>query len=113
MRAWLEACGRPDRAGYRIFIVAGSKGKGSTAAMIASVLTAAGLKAGLYTSPHLESWTERIRVDGRPIAPLVRPPLYVPEGQSAAVLMRQLQQERRHLAIVIDEHGGTAGIVTL
>jgi len=52
-------------------------------------------------------------LDSRPIERLVRPPLYVPEGQSAAVLMRQLQRERRHLAIVIDEHGGTAGIVTL
>jgi putative hemolysin len=52
-------------------------------------------------------------IDNRPIAPLIRPPLYVPEGQSAAVLMRQLQKERRHLAIVIDEHGGTAGIITL
>jgi putative hemolysin len=52
-------------------------------------------------------------VDGRPIAPLVRPPLYVPEGQAADTLMRQLQRERRHLAIVIDEHGGTAGIITL
>jgi CBS domain containing-hemolysin-like protein len=51
--------------------------------------------------------------DGRPVAPLVRPPLYVPEGQSAAVLLPQLQKERRHLAIVIDEHGGTAGILTL
>ncbi|MCC6629855.1 MAG: HlyC/CorC family transporter [Chloroflexi bacterium] len=51
--------------------------------------------------------------DGRPIAPLVRPPLYVPEGQTADTLLRQLQRERRHLAIVIDEHGGTAGIITL
>jgi putative hemolysin len=52
-------------------------------------------------------------LDSRPIAPLVRPPLYVPEGQMADTLLRQLQRERRHLAIVIDEHGGTAGILTL
>ena len=45
-------------------LVAGTKGKGSTAAMIASIAQAAGLKAGLYTSPHLCSVRERIRVDG-------------------------------------------------
>jgi dihydrofolate synthase / folylpolyglutamate synthase len=45
-------------------VVAGTKGKGSTAAMIASIAQAAGLKAGLYTSPHLCSVRERIRVDG-------------------------------------------------
>jgi dihydrofolate synthase / folylpolyglutamate synthase len=45
-------------------VVAGTKGKGSTAAMIASMAQAAGLKAGLYTSPHLCSIRERIRVDG-------------------------------------------------
>jgi dihydrofolate synthase/folylpolyglutamate synthase len=48
--------------------VAGTKGKGSTAAMIASILQNAGYKVGLYTSPHLLSYTERIRVNGKPIA---------------------------------------------
>jgi dihydrofolate synthase/folylpolyglutamate synthase len=48
--------------------VAGTKGKGSTSAMIASILKAAGYKVGLYTSPHLLSYTERIRVNGKPIA---------------------------------------------
>ena len=43
--------------------IAGSKGKGSTAAMTASVLTAAGYRTGLYTSPHLHLYNERIRVD--------------------------------------------------
>ncbi|MDP2920683.1 MAG: folylpolyglutamate synthase/dihydrofolate synthase family protein [Dehalococcoidia bacterium] len=45
--------------------IAGSKGKGSTAAMTASVLTAAGYKTGLYTSPHLHFYNERIRVDSK------------------------------------------------
>jgi dihydrofolate synthase/folylpolyglutamate synthase len=45
-------------------VVAGTKGKGSTAALIASIAQASGLKAGLYTSPHLCSVRERIRVDG-------------------------------------------------
>jgi dihydrofolate synthase / folylpolyglutamate synthase len=48
--------------------VAGTKGKGSTSAMIASILKQAGYRTGLYTSPHLLSFTERIRVDGKPIA---------------------------------------------
>ena len=47
--------------------VAGSNGKGSTARMTESILREAGLSVGLYTSPHLESLSERIRVDGRPI----------------------------------------------
>jgi dihydrofolate synthase/folylpolyglutamate synthase len=48
--------------------VAGTKGKGSTAAMVAAILKSAGYRTGLYTSPHLLSFTERIQVDGRPIA---------------------------------------------
>lgn len=48
--------------------VAGTNGKGSTASMVAAVCTAAGYKTGLYTSPHLVSFTERIRIDGKPIS---------------------------------------------
>lgn len=48
--------------------IAGSNGKGSTAAMLSSVLTAAGLKTGLYTSPHLWQFNERFQVDGAPIS---------------------------------------------
>ncbi|MGA3094087.1 MAG: folylpolyglutamate synthase/dihydrofolate synthase family protein [Dehalococcoidales bacterium] len=48
--------------------IAGTKGKGSTAAMVASVLTASGYRTGLYTSPHLIDIRERIRVDGRLIS---------------------------------------------
>ena len=49
--------------------VAGSKGKGSTCAMIAAGLNAAGFQTGLYTSPHLHTFTERIQVDGENISP--------------------------------------------
>jgi len=59
--------GRPDEA-YRVVHVAGSKGKGSTATMIASILGASGRRVGLYTSPHLLSYTERIAIAGRPVA---------------------------------------------
>lgn len=67
MEMLLEKLGSPERRA-RSIQVAGTKGKGSTAAMIASILTRAGYKAGLYTSPHLHAFTERIQVDGRPIA---------------------------------------------
>ncbi len=50
--------------------IAGTNGKGSTAVMLAAICRAAGLRTGLYTSPHLVSITERIQVAGRPIAPV-------------------------------------------
>jgi dihydrofolate synthase/folylpolyglutamate synthase len=66
MRALLHILGDPqDR--LRIVHVAGSKGKGSTSAMLASVLGRAGYRTGLFTSPHLSTVEERIQVDGRPI----------------------------------------------
>jgi len=65
--AVLDALGRPqDR--LRIVHVAGTNGKGSTCAMIASALRAAGRRTGLFTSPHLAEPTERIQIDGRPIS---------------------------------------------
>lgn len=59
--------GRPDR-GLVFLHVTGTNGKGSTSAMLASCLREAGYRTGLYTSPHLHRWTERIRIDGRPIS---------------------------------------------
>jgi dihydrofolate synthase/folylpolyglutamate synthase len=67
MEMLLEKLGNPE-AGAIPIQVAGTKGKGSTAAMIASILTRAGYKTGLYTSPHLHDFTERIQVDRVPIA---------------------------------------------
>ena len=63
IRAVLSRLKRPDRR-YRTIHIAGTNGKGSTAAMTASILTAAGYRVGLYTSPHLIDFRERIRVDG-------------------------------------------------
>ncbi|MFC1901751.1 bifunctional folylpolyglutamate synthase/dihydrofolate synthase [Chloroflexota bacterium] len=63
----LEKLGNPQAAARTVH-VAGTKGKGSTAAMIASILKQAGYRVGLYTSPHLLSFTERIRADGQPVA---------------------------------------------
>lgn len=61
-----EAYGHPERA-FRTIHVAGTNGKGSVSHALASVLMAAGYKVGLFTSPHLVDFSERIRVDGRPI----------------------------------------------
>lgn len=65
VRELLAAAGRPD-LGRDVVQVVGSKGKGSVAAMLASILRAAGRRTGLYTSPHLVDPRERIRVDGAP-----------------------------------------------
>jgi dihydrofolate synthase/folylpolyglutamate synthase len=63
----LEVCGNPQDNFMSIHI-AGTNGKGSTSAMIASILTEAGYRIGLYTSPHLLKFNERIRVNGIPIS---------------------------------------------
>ncbi len=63
----LSRLGNPHLKARSVHI-AGTNGKGSTAAMIASVLTASGYATGLYTSPHLHTWRERIRVDGELIS---------------------------------------------
>lgn len=63
----LEALGRPERR-YTLLQVGGTNGKGSIAAMLATILKAAGRRVGLYTSPHLVSFRERIRVDAAAIS---------------------------------------------
>ena len=63
MHAFLKGLGDPHQA-LKVIHVAGSKGKGSTCAMMASILKEAGYSAGLYTSPHLVDTRERIRVLG-------------------------------------------------
>jgi len=62
-----EDLGQPQRSSPCVHI-AGTNGKGSTAAMLESILRAAGLRTGLYTSPHLESINERIRINGENIS---------------------------------------------
>lgn len=65
-RELLDRLGAPDR-GRRYVLVTGSKGKGSTSRMISSLLSHMGYKVGLFTSPHLVDYRERIRIDGRAI----------------------------------------------
>jgi dihydrofolate synthase/folylpolyglutamate synthase len=67
IRAVLAALGNPENA-YRVVHVAGTNGKGSTCAMIAAGLGAAGVRTGLFTSPHLIEPTERIQIDGIPVS---------------------------------------------
>ncbi|MBI4418379.1 MAG: bifunctional folylpolyglutamate synthase/dihydrofolate synthase [Ignavibacteriales bacterium] len=66
IRILLKHLGNPETQ-FPSIHVAGSNGKGSTAALLAASLTAAGYRTGLYTSPHLVSFHERIRIDGKPI----------------------------------------------
>ena len=62
----MKLLGNPERA-YPVIHVAGTKGKGSTAALIASAYKAAGLKVGFYSSPHLQEFTERIQINSMDI----------------------------------------------
>lgn len=63
----LAALGDPHKR-YPSVHIAGTKGKGSTTAIVESILRAAGYRTGMYTSPHLHTFRERIRIDGQPIS---------------------------------------------
>src|SRR5688572_14143519 len=63
----LEGLGNPHTS-YESVQIAGTNGKGSTAVMLDSICRAGGIRTGLYTSPHLISITERIKIDGREIS---------------------------------------------
>ena len=67
MRVLAEALGSPQTR-FPSVLIAGTNGKGSTAATLASIMQTAGYRTGLYTSPHLVRINERIRVDGEPIS---------------------------------------------
>jgi dihydrofolate synthase/folylpolyglutamate synthase len=80
----LSDLGHPERA-LRALHVAGTNGKGSTCAFASRALEAAGLKVGLYTSPHLVRFNERIQVNGRPIE----------DGALGARVLEVLERYRR------------------
>jgi dihydrofolate synthase/folylpolyglutamate synthase len=67
MRTLAAALGDPQTT-FPAILIAGTNGKGSTAATLSSILTAAGYRTGLYTSPHLVRVNERIQIDGLPIS---------------------------------------------
>src|SRR5690349_4380747 len=62
-----DALGNPQNK-FQSIHVSGTNGKGSTSHMLASVLQSAGYKTGLYTSPHLKEFTERIKIDGEEVS---------------------------------------------
>ena len=68
IRLLAESCGNPHLE-FNAVHIAGTNGKGSTAAFTDSILHAAGIRSGLYTSPHLDSITERIMIGGKGISP--------------------------------------------
>ena len=89
IRTLLGELGNPHES-CRFVHVAGTNGKGSTCAMIEAGLRAAGLRTGLYTSPHLAQPTERIRIMGKPVT----------DAQFSAVFDRvHAAGERQHLRI--------------
>jgi len=67
MRDGLKRMGSPEKK-LKVIHIAGTNGKGSVAAMIERGLRENGLRTGLYTSPHLHTFTERVRIDGEPVA---------------------------------------------
>jgi dihydrofolate synthase / folylpolyglutamate synthase len=68
IRLLLGALDQPQTR-YSSILIAGTKGKGSTAAMVERALRAAGHRTGLYTQPHLHTIRERVRIDGEPVSP--------------------------------------------
>lgn len=74
VRLLLERLGHPEHSFPSIHVV-GTNGKGSTSTFLSNILTASGLRTGLFTSPHLVSFTERFRIDGEEISPVHLEPL--------------------------------------
>ena len=66
IKKMLDLLGHPETA-YRTVHVTGTNGKGSVCAMLDGILRCSGISTGFFSSPHLESYTERIRIDGKPI----------------------------------------------
>ncbi len=83
----LQAAGDPQKKLGRVVHIAGTNGKGTVACALAAIFHAAGYRTGLYTSPHLVSFTERIRVDGKAI-PEPRVAAYCTALQEAIVACR-------------------------
>src|SRR6516225_4212054 len=88
VREMLAALGNPERR-FPSVLIAGTNGKGSTAATLASILRSAGYKTGLYSSPHLVSVNERIRVNGEAIADVEFSEIYNRVELMAQDLVRQ------------------------
>lgn len=99
-RVLLDRLGSPDRSAYNV-IITGSKGKGSTAAIMARIMQAHGWKVGLFTGPHLLRFTERIRLNGEEIP-----------AEAFVRLGRQVEAAARDLESCLerDEYLGPVGL---
>jgi dihydrofolate synthase/folylpolyglutamate synthase len=86
MRTLLTALGNPERR-FPSVLIAGTNGKGSTAATLASILQSAGYRTGLYTSPHLEYPNERIRIDAEAISNVALAALFGQVATASASLV--------------------------
>ena len=95
-QALLEALGNPQKQ-LKFVHVTGSNGKGSTCSMLSSILRQAGYRTGLYTSPYIQEFRERIQVDGE----------YIP-GRDLA----ELTEKIRDLAEAMDDHPSQFELVT-
>jgi dihydrofolate synthase/folylpolyglutamate synthase len=121
IRDALARLGSPQRE-YVTVQVAGTNGKGSTAAMTEAILRAAGLRTGLFTSPHLARFTERIRIDGQEIDGdrlAALDPAVVATGVpltyfeiSAALAFRAFAEARVDVAVLETGLGGRLDAVT-
>src|SRR5258707_11264144 len=94
MRRMMTALGSPDR-GFDAIHVLGTNGKSSTTRMIAAMLRAHGLRTGAYTSPHLVSYRERIRVDDEEVTS---------DAFAAAVAHAARAAERVNRTLAGDDH---------
>jgi dihydrofolate synthase/folylpolyglutamate synthase len=88
MRHLMAALGNPQQQ-FRSVLIAGTNGKGSTAAMLASIAQDAGYRVGLYTSPHLTRVNERIRINGIDISDDDFARLYFRVDETGAALLRE------------------------
>lgn len=100
--ALLQRSGHPD-AGYPVVLVGGTNGKGSTCQFLATMLAAAGKRIGLYTSPHLYRWNERVRVIDT--AALAEAAALFPGAATDAELDALLREGRPHIEAVTGELG--------
>ncbi len=87
VREMLAALGNPERR-FPSVLIAGTNGKGSTAATLSSILRVAGYKTALYTSPHLVRINERLRVNGEPISDVEFSAIYDRAERTAEQLLR-------------------------
>ncbi|MBQ9031802.1 MAG: 5-formyltetrahydrofolate cyclo-ligase [Parasporobacterium sp.] len=95
-RALLQALDHPERE-LKFVHVAGSNGKGSTCAMLASILCAAGYKTGLYISPYIQEFAERIQINGE----------YIPGSRLAKITERV-----KNIADAMEDHPSQFELVT-